>query len=189
MGLGLPPPPAAELAAITAISAAAAIAKIIRLMMRYLLVRATLGGLLLNRHYKKRPLSWHLEAPPVGEYERPPARRTWTLLNRVGKLTKLSEQGAEPCPIHHASSTPSGTSSSELLPEKKVEHRSDATTLDIPTGSVFDKLVQVLVFGCAYEDRSESCSATTLRRRRDRVDHLFRSDGRLQQICSTPMTG
>ncbi len=33
---------------------------------------------------------------------------------------------------------------------------------------VFDKLVQVLVFGCAYERISdESCSASTLRRRRD----------------------
>jgi hypothetical protein len=33
---------------------------------------------------------------------------------------------------------------------------------------VFEKLVQVLVFGCAYERiADESCSATTLRRRRD----------------------
>jgi hypothetical protein len=33
---------------------------------------------------------------------------------------------------------------------------------------VFEKLVQVLVFGCAYERISDkSCSATTLRRRRD----------------------
>jgi transposase len=33
---------------------------------------------------------------------------------------------------------------------------------------VFDKLVQVLVFGCAYEKiADESCSATTIRRRRD----------------------
>ncbi len=33
---------------------------------------------------------------------------------------------------------------------------------------VFEKLVQVLVFGCAYEGiADESCSATTLRRRRD----------------------
>jgi hypothetical protein len=33
---------------------------------------------------------------------------------------------------------------------------------------VFEKLVQVLVFGCAYERIAhESCSATTLRRRRD----------------------
>ena len=33
---------------------------------------------------------------------------------------------------------------------------------------VFDKLVQVLVFGCAHERIADrSCSATTLRRRRD----------------------
>jgi hypothetical protein len=33
---------------------------------------------------------------------------------------------------------------------------------------VFAKLVQVLVFGCAYERIADgSCSATTLRRRRD----------------------
>jgi hypothetical protein len=33
---------------------------------------------------------------------------------------------------------------------------------------VFEKLVQVLVFGCAYEKIADgSCSATTLRRRRD----------------------
>ncbi len=33
---------------------------------------------------------------------------------------------------------------------------------------VFEKLVQVLVFGCAYERIvDQTCSATTLRRRRD----------------------
>jgi hypothetical protein len=33
---------------------------------------------------------------------------------------------------------------------------------------VFAKLVQILVFGCAYEKIADgSCSATTLRRRRD----------------------
>jgi len=33
---------------------------------------------------------------------------------------------------------------------------------------VFEKLVQILVFGCAYcRIADESCSATTLRRRRD----------------------
>jgi hypothetical protein len=33
---------------------------------------------------------------------------------------------------------------------------------------VFEKLVQILVFGCAYEKiAEEGCSATTLRRRRD----------------------
>jgi hypothetical protein len=38
----------------------------------------------------------------------------------------------------------------------------------VPDRLVFDKLVQVLVFGCAYERIADgSCSATTLRRRRD----------------------
>jgi hypothetical protein len=36
----------------------------------------------------------------------------------------------------------------------------------IPDRIVFDKLVQVLVFGCAYHRiADEACSATTLRRR------------------------
>ena len=38
----------------------------------------------------------------------------------------------------------------------------------IPDRVVFEKLVQVLVFGCAYERIADGeCSATTLRRRRD----------------------
>ena len=40
--------------------------------------------------------------------------------------------------------------------------------LAYPERVVFDKLVQVLVFGCAYERIADrSCSATTLRRRPD----------------------
>jgi transposase len=36
------------------------------------------------------------------------------------------------------------------------------------TGLVFDKLIQVLVFGCGYRRIADhTCSATTLRRRRD----------------------
>ena len=57
---------------------------------------------------------------------------------------------------------------SELLPEKKVEHPLGCHNPRIPDRVVFDKLVQLLVFGCAYERiADESCSATTLRRRRD----------------------
>jgi transposase len=56
----------------------------------------------------------------------------------------------------------------ELLPEKKVEHPLGCHNPRIPDRVVFDKLVQVLVFGCAYERiADESCSATTLRRRRE----------------------
>jgi hypothetical protein len=41
-------------------------------------------------------------------------------------------------------------------------------SLGIPERIVFEKLVQVLVFGCAYERIADaSCSESTLRRRRD----------------------
>ncbi len=57
---------------------------------------------------------------------------------------------------------------SELLPERKVDHPLGCHRSRIPDKVVFDKLVQVLVFGCAYDRiADDSCSATTLRRRRD----------------------
>lgn len=56
----------------------------------------------------------------------------------------------------------------ELLPERKVDHPLGCHHPRIPDRVVFDKLVQVLVFGCAYNRiADETCSATTLRRRRD----------------------
>ena len=55
-----------------------------------------------------------------------------------------------------------------LLPSREVDHPLGCHRHRLPDRLVFDKLVQVLVFGCAYERISdESCSATTLRRRRD----------------------
>ncbi len=55
-----------------------------------------------------------------------------------------------------------------LLPPKSTEHPLGCHRPRIPDRVVFEKLVQVLVFGCAYWRISdESCSATTLRRRRD----------------------
>jgi len=56
-----------------------------------------------------------------------------------------------------------------LLPRRTADvHPLGCHRSRIPDRLVFDKLVQVLVFGCAYERISdESCSATTLRRRRD----------------------
>jgi transposase len=57
---------------------------------------------------------------------------------------------------------------SSLLPQREVKHPWGSHRPRIDDRLVFDKLVQVLVFGCAYERISdESCSATTLRRRRD----------------------
>ena len=55
-----------------------------------------------------------------------------------------------------------------LLPEREVNHPLGCHRTRIPEKMIFDKLVQVLVFGCAYERiADDSCSATTLRRRRD----------------------
>ena len=55
-----------------------------------------------------------------------------------------------------------------LLPERKVDHPLGCHKPRVPDRTIFEKLVQVLVFGCAYQRiADESCSATTLRRRRD----------------------
>ena len=55
-----------------------------------------------------------------------------------------------------------------LLPEREKIHPLGCHRPRIPERVVFNKLVQVLVFGCAYERiADETCSATTLRRRRD----------------------
>jgi len=55
-----------------------------------------------------------------------------------------------------------------LLPRSTTAHPLGCHRPRVPDRVVFDKLVQVLVFGCAYERIADvSCSATTLRRRRD----------------------
>jgi transposase len=55
-----------------------------------------------------------------------------------------------------------------LLPSRKVDHPLGCHRRRVPDRVIFEKLVQILVFGCAYERiADESCSATTLRRRRD----------------------
>jgi transposase len=57
---------------------------------------------------------------------------------------------------------------SALLPERKTNHPLGCHHHRIPERVVFEKLVQVLVVGCAYwRIADEECSATTLRRRRD----------------------
>src|SRR5215210_4469466 len=57
---------------------------------------------------------------------------------------------------------------SALLPERKVDHPLGCHRPRIPDRMVFEKLVQVLVFGCAYyRIADEGCSATTLRDGRD----------------------
>ena len=55
-----------------------------------------------------------------------------------------------------------------LLPEQKTNHPLGCHKLRIPDRGLFGKLVEVLVFGCAYwRIADESCSESTLRRRRN----------------------
>jgi hypothetical protein len=57
---------------------------------------------------------------------------------------------------------------SDLLPDREVDHPLGCHRSRVPDRTVFEKLVQILVFGCAYHRIADgSCSATTLRRRRD----------------------
>jgi transposase len=55
-----------------------------------------------------------------------------------------------------------------LLPSPQVHHPLGCHRPRIADRLVFDKLIQVLVFGCGYRRIADAtCSATTLRRRRD----------------------
>jgi transposase len=55
-----------------------------------------------------------------------------------------------------------------LLPVRQVHHPLGCHRPRIPDRIVFDKLIQVLVFGCGYRRIADAtCSATTPRRRRD----------------------
>jgi transposase len=55
-----------------------------------------------------------------------------------------------------------------LLPVRSVHHPLGCHRPRVPDRIVFDKLVQVLVFGCGYRRIGDhTCSASTLRRRRD----------------------
>jgi hypothetical protein len=55
-----------------------------------------------------------------------------------------------------------------LLPKHETDHPLGCHRRRIPERVVFEKLVEVLVFGCAYWRIADgSCSESTLRRRRD----------------------
>jgi transposase len=71
-----------------------------------------------------------------------------------------------------------------LLPEHETDHPLGCHRSRIPERVVFGKLVEVLVFGCAYERIADgTCSESTLRRRRrDEWIELGLME-RLRQIC------
>jgi transposase len=70
-----------------------------------------------------------------------------------------------------------------LLPEREVDPPLGCHRPRVPDRTVFEKLLQILVFGCAYwRIADESCSATTLRRRRDEWISLGVMDGLREMV-------
>jgi transposase len=66
-----------------------------------------------------------------------------------------------------------------LLPARHPSHPLGCHRPRIPDRVIFDKLVQVLVFGCGYHRiDDQTCSASTLRRRRDE----WLADGVMQRL-------
>lgn len=85
--------------------------------------------------------------------------------------------------FHYSSLTPSGANFKALIPTVVDNHPLGCHRPRVPDRVVFDKLIQVLVLGAAYEKISDTtCSATTIRRRRDEwIDAgLFPA---LEQLC------
>src|SRR5919112_323195 len=55
-----------------------------------------------------------------------------------------------------------------LIPEREVDHPLGCHRPRVPDRVLFEKLIEVLVFGCAYwRIADRTCSATTIRRRRE----------------------
>jgi transposase len=70
-----------------------------------------------------------------------------------------------------------------LLPTRSVHHPLGCHRPRIPDRLVFDKLIQILVFGCGYRRiADQTCSATTLRRRRDEWISLGLADRRRRAV-------
>ena len=104
-----------------------------------------------------------------------------------GVLEAFRCEGASPCPpCHHTSSSPSGSSSRPAAEGR--DHPLGCHRPRISDRVVFDKLVQILVFGCAYwRIADEECSATTLRRRRD--EWIEAGAWTRSRWCSQPTIG
>jgi len=75
---------------------------------------------------------------------------------------------------------------SALLPERESSHPLGCHRPRIPDRVIFEKLVQVLVFGCAYHRIADgTCSATTLRDRRDEWIEMGVMDQLRQMVLET----
>src|SRR4051794_12772249 len=101
-----------------------------------------------------------------------------------GELPSFPNRRREPVPaLEPYLIEPIWQQFSALLPERKVDHPLGCHRPRIPDRVVFEKLLQVLVFGCAYWRIADgSCSESTLRRRRNEWIGLGLME-KLRDVC------
>jgi transposase len=86
----------------------------------------------------------------------------------IGGLSHLRSSGGLVAALPSSVLEPLWVQVAALLPARQVHHPLGCHRPRIPDRLVFDKLIQVLVFGCGYRRiAGHTCSATTPRRRRD----------------------
>jgi transposase len=86
----------------------------------------------------------------------------------IGGLSHLRPSGGLVPALPSSVLEPLWVQIAALLPVRQVDHLLGCHRPRIADRIVFDKLIQVLVFGCGYRRIADhTCSATTLRRRRD----------------------
>jgi transposase len=86
----------------------------------------------------------------------------------IGGLSHLRPSGGLVPALPSSILEPLWVQVAALLPTRQDTHPLGCHRQRIPDRIIFDKLIQVLVFGCGYRRIADAtCSATTLRRRRD----------------------
>src|SRR5215204_989658 len=83
----------------------------------------------------------------------------------IGGLSHLRSSGGLVPALPSSILEPLWVQFAALLPTRQIHHPLGCHRQRIPDRMVFDKLIQVLVFGCGYRRIADhTCSATTLRR-------------------------
>jgi transposase len=106
------------------------------------------------------------------------------MLHHSGSSSRSPDDGAYPVPaLEPYLIEPIWQQFKALLPQHRTDHPLGCHRSRVPERVVFKKLVQVLIFGCAYHRISdESCSESTLRSRYNEWIELGVMD-RLRRIC------
>ena len=97
----------------------------------------------------------------------------------------IRAEGVHPCPRSDRTSSSQLEAVLRPVVKRKVEHPLECHKSRIPDRVVFEKLLQMLVFGCAYwRIADEECSESRLHRRRDEWTDL----GMMEALRETALT-